>query len=237
MTDSIRSGTKGDTVVTSVGNAGFLVRHGRVRLVFDPLVSMFPVDRWIPAREPGSPTLILITHDHWDHFDAADVAGLAERLEAVVVGSAAVSRKLARRLSPDRVIEQEPARPGAQTTARIGDVQITTFRTLHGQRHNSYRVEMPGLRLLHDGDNEHTETLDRRLLQDLDAVMMAPWRGSGWVEFLDEIRARHWFLMHMDEDELNQHERGEFFTDLCDHVPAGLVALRPGHSFAIPGRS
>ena len=35
----------------------------------------------------------------------------------------------------------------------------------------------------------------------------------------------------LTEEELADHEKGKFLPEICDHVPEGLMVLRPGHSY------
>lgn len=232
------------TIITSLGNAGFQVTRGQTCILIDPLFRGLPGKAASPCAGTHGTSmtgLILITHDHWDHFNADDVAQVVGRTGAVVIGPQNVVRKLSALVPAASLIELEPAafgqsEKGAGMSTRTADMAITAFRTCHGEGHNSYLVELPGLRFFHDGDNERTQCLDRSLLKNLDALMMCPWQGSDWVEFIDTLKPRYWFVMHLTEDELDAHERGEFFPDFCDHVPAGLVALRPGGSMVLEER-
>ena len=130
-------------------------------------------------------------------------------------------------------MELEPAaatagRHAATRSVKLPAAQVTAFRTFHSRDHNSYLVETAAFRFFHDGDNEDTRRIDTSLLEKLDAFFIGPWQGSGWVEFIDRIRPEHWFMMHLTREELDQHAKGQFLPDLCDHVPEGLVTLSPG---------
>jgi len=108
---------------------------------------------------------------------------------------------------------------------------ITAFLTFHGQAHNSYLIELPGFRCFHDGDNEKTPRLDAAVLGKLDALMLGPWQGSGWVNCIERLAPQRYFLMHLTDEELAEHAQDRFLPDLCDHVPKGLVVLRPGETY------
>ena len=154
------------------------------------------------------------------------------------MGPAAVTGKLKEIVPASLLIEMEPVGCGSSgkyigLRTQVGGLVVTAFRTMHSSGHNSYLVELPGLRLLHDGDNEHTQHFDRDEVGNLDALMLCPWQGSGWADFIETIRPRNWFLIHMTGDELDQHARGEFMPDLCDRVPMEPVALRPGESLLL----
>lgn len=219
--------------IKAIGNAGFCIEHHGVHVAIDPFVPA-PFRGLSCVWEKNAPVdLILITHAHWDHFQCEEVAARAEANRAVVIGPRNVTRELQGRLHPSAVVEMEPPQAGGSATIERRGVTVTAFRTPHGRAHNSYLIEWPDLRLFHDGDNEDTRALDRERLKGLDAVMLCPWKGSDWVEFLDTIRPRRWFLMHLTEEEYAAQERGEFFTDRCERVPDGLVVLRPGQSMSL----
>ena len=227
--------------ITSLGNAGIQVDHGGMTILIDPFFGMpgeTGVSRWECARRIGKIDLILITHEHWDHFNAADVENAVGRTGATVVGPAVVIRRLKGQLPPDALIELEPpvaghGQPYRSLTATAAGANITAFRTAHAKGHNSYLVVLPGLRFFHDGDNERTQDFDRAPLMRLDALMLCPWQGAGWVEFIEAIRPANWFLIHMDGEELGRHAEGKFFPELCDRLPMDPIALRPGESRAI----
>jgi len=177
-----------------------------------------------------------VTHSHWDHFDARQVADVANRTGATVVGPATVARALRGIVPSDALVEMEPALAGKQGNALLQKAElpaatVTAFRTFHSRDHNSYLAETPGFRFFHDGDNEETRRIDAAALGRLDALLIGPWLGSGWVEFIEKLAPARWFLMHLSDEELDQHEAGRFLPDLCDHVPERLVVLRPGQSF------
>jgi L-ascorbate metabolism protein UlaG (beta-lactamase superfamily) len=219
------------------GNEGFRITTPEATVFIDAF--------WGGRRGWGNPvlrpaevttaSLILVTHNHWDHFGAPDVAEVAQRTGAVVAGPNDVIAELHGKVHAERLLAMEPPAPAGTSpatsiiTQRHG-ITITAFRTFHGRAHISYLVETPSFRWFHDGDNENTRRIEASALGHLDALFIAPWQGSGWVEFVERLDPAHWFIMHMTEEELDQHEAGAFLPDLCDHVPARLIALRPGQS-------
>ena len=225
--------------VRLIGNEGFRVAGPGATVYIDAFFEgFFPLAKGRAAVPDGPADLILVTHAHWDHFDRAAVARAAEASGAVVAGPAPVVRALRRRLPEDRLMELEPheargGRPFASTGGELPNVRVTAWRTSHGRAHNSYLVEMDGFRFFHDGDNEETRRLDAARLRPLDALRRCPWQGSGWADFVESADPKRWFLMHLSDDELAQHRRGEFLPDLCSRVPLPdrIVALAPGEAY------
>jgi len=229
-----------NTKVTLIGNEGFLIEAGPARILIDAFYGPIPglaSAAALSAHSIAKADLILVTHAHWDHFQAAEVADVANRTGATVVGPAAVINELRHQVPAEALVKLEPpsARKGFAASERVElkAATITAFRTFHALGHNSYLVETPGFRAFHDGDNEDTRRLDAAAIGRLDALLIGPWLGSGWVEFIEKLAPARWFLMHLSEEELDQHDAGTFLPDLCDHVPLPdrLVTLRPGQAF------
>jgi len=227
------------TEITLIGNEGFRLAAGGPCIYIDAFYRMIPGvagTAFTRAKAVTKADLILVTHSHWDHFHAEAVADVRSRTAATVVGPATVTRALRGIVPPGNLVELEPPltaapAPAASRTVRLANVTVTALRTFHSSDHNSYLVETPTFRFFHDGDNEDTTRIDAAALGRLDALLIGPWQGSHWVDFIEKLAPRRYFLMHLSNEELAQHDAGTFLPELCDHVPDGLVVLRPGSSF------
>jgi L-ascorbate metabolism protein UlaG (beta-lactamase superfamily) len=231
--------------ITLIGNEGFRIRAGSAEIYIDAFYEPIPGMASAPAlraKNVAKADLILVTHAHLDHFNPAEVAGVARRTGAVVAGPRGVTESLAGNVPAAALREMEPAfaaasagRPTAARTAKLElpFAAVTAFRTFHGSGHNSYLIESAGLRFFHDGDNEDTTRIPISALGRIDALMIGPWQGSGWVEFIEKLSPARYFLMHFSEQELDEHAAGRFLPGICDRVPKGLVVLRPGQAFSL----
>jgi len=224
--------------LTLIGNEGFRVRTGVADIFIDAFNRAIPEDAWRRAALPDEAraALILVTHAHWDHFDSRQVVEAARMLKARVIGPRSVVGQLEKRLARDTLVEMEPplaegARPFHSVSVRLATVAVTAYRTCHSRDHNSYLVETSEFRFFHDGDNEDTRRIDVQGLGRLDALLIGPWQGAGWVEFIEKLAPTRYFLMHLTDEELADHARGRFLPEICDRVPPGLVVLRPGEVF------
>lgn len=229
------------TEVLAIGNEGFRIASDGLTILVDAFYHSAP---WVGAapclrgKDIQASDLILVTHAHADHFHEPDVADVAKRTGATVIGPTAVISRLRGKVAHAKLIELEPptaddGKPAAMKSVTLSAAKVTAFRTFHSRGHNSYLVETKTLRFFHDGDNEDTRRLDTASLGKLDVLFIGPWQGSGWVEFIDKLHPKQWFMMHLTREELDQHEKGEFLPGLCDHVPEGLVTLRPGQRYEI----
>ena len=230
--------------VRLIGNEGFSISTPSCRIFID---AFYSIDRWFGSNasaqtgEVDRADLILVTHAHWDHFDARKVIEAATRTGATVIGPASVAKQLRGNIRSQSLVEMEPDRApenGAPLcqTAKLPMAVVTALRTFHSSDHNSYLVELPGFRFFHDGDNENTRRIDAAGLGRLDALFIGTWLGSGWVEFIETLAGAPWFIMHMSDEELDQLDAGSFFTEICDRVPPALITLRPGQSHVFEGK-
>lgn len=224
----------GSATVVSAGNAGVIVEAGGRRILVDAFFHHLPHVGTAPFFRPraaGRADLLLVTHDHPDHFDPQAVLEALDATGAAFVGPAGAVRRLAAAARGLELVELEPEdgrTPPASRSAAPRGIRVTAFRTYHGQAHNSYLVEAGTFRFFHDGDNERTQHLQASALGRLDAVFLCPWQGSGAAGFLARTRPGRVFLVHLTDGELDQHDAGELLPGLMDPVPPDLVALRPG---------
>jgi L-ascorbate metabolism protein UlaG (beta-lactamase superfamily) len=222
--------------ITSLGNAGFLIRHSGQTILIDPY---FRIWERLTGLGPSVLThldLILITHDHFDHFASRPVAHLAGRTGAAVAGPSRAIEGL-RPLMPSAQLRALPLeRPGQAVEFTAAQATITAFRTVHGEEHLSYLAAWPAFRWFHDGDNEETRVLEAGGLRPLDILLLCPWKGAGWSGFVSACQPRFWMLHHLDEDEIAQHQAGHFLDGLDEKPPSRphALALRPGQSMALP---
>jgi L-ascorbate metabolism protein UlaG (beta-lactamase superfamily) len=227
--------------ITATGNAGFHVAAPGTSVLIDALWEGVP--RFLGGQRPA-PTenlpanLILVTHAHWDHFSPSRVAEAAARTGAAVVGAADVIRRLRGGVPDGLLVTLEPPEtprggPAASATVETAGATVTALRTSHGQRHNSYLVRMGAFSFFHDGDNEDTRPLDVEFLRPVDALLLCPWQGSRWPDFVERLAPQRWFLTHLTDEEFDEHFAGRFLPGLSDRVPLAdrVVALRPGESF------
>lgn len=225
--------------IISTGNAGVFLQNAGGSIYIDsffhpiPDVGGGPVLKGADAEKAD---IILITHHHYDHLHPEETRDAALASGAVVAGPAKVVHVMSKHLPAERLTTLEaPERqqPPAVTRLRIHDIAVTAFRTYHGQGHNSYLIEMGGMRIFHDADNEHTKPIDISLLGEIDLLLLCPWAGSGAGDFVQRLNPRKWLLIHMTDEEIDQHLAGTFLPALINPVPPGVVALRGGESLEI----
>ena len=182
--------------------------------------------------EPAA--VILATHAHFDHFSPSETIIAARQSGAVVAGPQEVVARLAGLLPADRLAALEPPerkRPYASVTRAFGPVTVTAWRSRHADGgHNSYLVQIGDWRLLHDGDNESTQWHDPAALRPLDALFLCPWQGSRADALVEAASPAHWFLIHLTDDEMDEHASGRFIPEMFpdNPRPPSATGVRPG---------
>ncbi len=225
--------------ITSMGNAGVYLENDGGRVHIDSFFHAVPDvggSPFLRGADAPKADVILVTHNHYDHLHPEETRDAALASGAVVAGPAKVIHVMAKHLPAERLITLEPGermQPPASFTTTIGGVVVTAFRTYHGNGHNSYLIEMGGVRIFHDADNEHTRPFDMGALGRVDVLFLCPWAGSGAGDFVERLKPGKWFLIHMTDEEIDQHRAGAFLPGLVSPVPEGVVALRGGESMEV----
>ena len=116
------------------------------------------IDPWkLPAGAIPA-DLILVTHDHFDHFSAEDIAGIASAA-TTLIGPAAVTGQ-ASGLTTITLVPGETTSVGGVTVTAVPAYNLDKFRRPGEPYHPreagylGYVVEMDGLRIYHAGDTD-----------------------------------------------------------------------------------
>ena len=149
--------------ITRVSSSGFLLRTGDTAVAIDALLSydVHPNTRQLleTATPPYDPNLILVTHSHFDHFDARVTAThLRVNEKAILVGPSDVVADILE-LSPEidetRLISVE-LDPGGSIALEIGNLMVDVFDFPHSPNRATanlgYIVHINGYSILHTGD-------------------------------------------------------------------------------------
>jgi L-ascorbate metabolism protein UlaG (beta-lactamase superfamily) len=142
--------------VVWLGHSGFRIGVGRASIYIDPYR--------IPSDEPKA-DLILITHQHYDHFSIQDLERV-RKADTSVIGPPAVAERLegnVHSLSAGEVIETDVygvdvrAVPAYNTSKRDGE-----GRPFHPREAGclGYEVNIRGERLYHAGDTDVIPEMD-----------------------------------------------------------------------------
>jgi L-ascorbate metabolism protein UlaG (beta-lactamase superfamily) len=169
---SLSAAPSGGVRVTFVGNAGFLITINGKKILIDAMFSGFPDGYQLPqdvqealvnARPPfDGVDLILVTHNHGDHFDAPMVRRhLKNNPKARLVSTAQVAGQLAD--FGNRVIALA-ATKGKPAQTDVDGIQVQAVYLSHGSVpagqeetvNFGYIATVDAIRLFHTGDVDVT---------------------------------------------------------------------------------
>jgi L-ascorbate metabolism protein UlaG (beta-lactamase superfamily) len=148
----------GNVRVTYVGNAGFLIAVGQRKILIDPMPEEAK-DAVENARPPfNDVNLILITHNHGDHFNAPMIRQLLKKVPgARLISTAQVTGQLTE--FGNRIVTLAATKEKRGQTD-IDGIQVQAIYLSHGTpppgREESvnfgYLVTVDAIRLFHSGD-------------------------------------------------------------------------------------
>ncbi len=223
-----------------IANEGFLLTAGQHKVVID---GIFGDDRisWchvpdaatrkqLGAAEPPFDAIdvVLVTHQHLDHFDPALTLGhLGNNADAVVIAPSQAVARLREHSSWDAAfaprIHEIDLQLFASTTVELGGIRVTATRLRHGRymvddpetgkkrnRHENvenlaYHVEFGGIRILHTGDaflDQNPELFaDHGFAEGpLDILFFEGWTPASLDLVREHLKPRHVVGMHLQPD-------------------------------------
>lgn len=140
--------------------------------------SVVYIDPWkLPAGQPAA-DVVLVTHDHYDHFSIADIDRIADP-RAIVVGPPCVTDELRGRVA-SAIAPGQTVTAGSAVVTAVPAYNIDKFKSLgtvyHPREagHVGYIVAMDGLRIYHAGDTDAIPEMN-----DVDAdIALLPVGGT-----------------------------------------------------------
>jgi L-ascorbate metabolism protein UlaG (beta-lactamase superfamily) len=169
--------------VTYIANEGFLIESNGKKLLIDALFNigwntyLTPSDSIVSKiinqqAQFNEVNLMLITHNHADHFnDTMVVAWLNNNSENIVIAPPLVSAAILKSQvlkNKKQVIELDKVNPEKNDTT-IDRIRIRSFFIQHDTRPQienvGYLIDIDGNKVFHTGDNNGSETVEYSKLQ------------------------------------------------------------------------
>jgi L-ascorbate metabolism protein UlaG (beta-lactamase superfamily) len=180
--------------LTWLGQAGFVLRSGATTALLDPFLSPWEGRVYesglAPAQAQGI-DVVLCTHEHVDHFDAASAPAIAAASPGAtfVVPTPIVDMVTEAGIAPERVVGMQP-----DQTLELAGLTIRAVPAMHGVtmedaygfgaqisdglvRFLGYVVDAGATRLYHAGDTIHYEGMETLLAPLEIDVAMLPING------------------------------------------------------------
>ena len=184
----------GGVAVSWLGQAGFVVRAGEAIALVDPFLSPHRGRAYESSLTPAEATgidLVLVTHEHIDHFDAEAAPAIAAASPGAlfVVPTPIVDMVTDVGVPPDRVVGAQPG-----DRLELAGFAIQPVPARHGVtmddaygfgeelsgglvRFLGYVVDAGGVRLYHAGDTIHYAGMETRLADMHIDLAMLPING------------------------------------------------------------
>ncbi len=171
--DAAQPGRRGPFDLTFIANAGVLVSSGDKKVLIDALFDKPNPEYRAPAPDTlekimkgeapyDGVDLLVVTHNHPDHFDAPLVARyLAARPGPVLLAPADAVAEVRRAALAWAKLESRvislALKIGEKERKDLKGVPVTAFRTLHGKQESPMNImflfELNGWRIFHEGDS------------------------------------------------------------------------------------
>jgi len=138
--------------MAGAASAGVMVKTSKHTIIIDP-ANILSIEA-IATIE--SLDLILITHEHGDHFDADSTVAIHEQTDAPVMVSAGVYPVLQGRIAEDKLIEML-----AGDVETISEITVTAIPAEHpSDRPVMYLIKIDGFTVFHGSDSGFVDALN-----------------------------------------------------------------------------
>jgi len=218
-----------------IANEGVLVTAGGKQVLIDAIhreykpAYLFPPPDLLKALESAAPPynaidLLLVTHNHLDHFHPESIAlHLQNNPKATLVSPGQIVAEIAKNAAgfdaiKPRIKEVTPAW-NQKAAMDIGGIKLTVLGLRHvNLRHREvqnlgYIVEIAGRKVLHVGDAELSdENFASFLLKDenIDVAILPAWfidTAAGCAQVKKLIGAKHLIATHIPPDHANDYKK------------------------------
>ncbi len=145
--------SEGREFMAGIPSAGVLVKTSQHSIIIDPSDILTPDS----INAIKSLDLILITHEHLDHFNAESTVAIHEKTGAPVVVSAGVYPSLKDKIANDKLIQMLP-----NDLNVISGITVKAIPARHPvDRPVMYLINMDGLAVFHGSDSGFVDELDK----------------------------------------------------------------------------
>ncbi len=201
--------------ITWINHASFRLSNGKIVYI----------DPWKLPTEPHDADLVLVSHSHYDHYSAADIAKIA-RPDTDIIAPADVIQKLGRGqvIAPNHTVNIH----GLTITATAA---YNPAKQFHPRDNNwvGFIIEIEGIRIYYAGDTDVTEEM--KGLTNIDVALM-PVCGT-YTATAEEAAAA---CNHFKPRRAIPYHFGDIVGDTADaqtfdlETDCPVIILKPGES-------
>ena len=219
-----------------LGQSGFFVQTGEHDLLIDPFLT--GNDKAVDRPEDFSPSYILLTHAHSDHY--GDTEEIAARSGATVVASFEVVTYLGK-----KDIKGQPLNIGGRVALPFGSVKQTPAWHSNSLPDGTYAgmpaglvLEAEGKRIYHAGDTGlfgdmamiGQGGLDLAILPIGDLLTMGP---ADALEAVKLLKPKQVIPVHYNTSPRIEQDAGAFKAQVERETDAEVVILNPGERLTL----
>ena len=219
-----------------LGQSGFFVQTGEHELLIDPFLT--GNDKAVQQPEDFSPSYIILTHAHGDHY--GDTESIAKRSGAVVVSSFEVVTYLGK-----KDIKGQPLNIGGRVTLPFGTVKQTPAWHSNSLPDGTYAgmpagviLELEGKRIYHAGDTGLFSDmtligqggLDLAILPIGDLLTMGP---EDALEAVKLLKPKQVIPVHYNTFPMIEQDAAAFKAAVENETDAEVVVLKPGERLTL----
>ncbi|MBI5553207.1 MAG: MBL fold metallo-hydrolase [Candidatus Diapherotrites archaeon] len=223
--------------IKSFGHSFFRLGFGKTSVVVDPFIHNYDSSpRHVPLVKPhtdeegvGRPDIILVTHEHFDHFDKQAIETLAKEGNTMVVGHHSLLSTLN---LPANCLK--PVQAGQKFSLRGLDISTVAVHHPSSFYPLGYVVGKDGVSVFHPGD---TSLLDK-FLPVAPSVALFPIGGWSTMDVIDAVKATKTMKpdvavpMHYNTFESIRADPQDFAARIeKSNIKTNPMVLKPGQSF------
>lgn len=160
-----------------LGHASFRIAHEDKVIYIDP---------WKLENEPNDATFVLVSHSHYDHYSADDIAKVSEPDTKLIASADVIAReKAGEAIMPGLMVEYEGVRINAVPA-------YNPNKEFHPRANNwvGFVIEIGSKRIYYAGDTDITEEM--KALKNIDVALL-PVGGTYTMDAAEAARAANHF--------------------------------------------
>ncbi|MCX7974812.1 MAG: MBL fold metallo-hydrolase [Candidatus Aminicenantes bacterium] len=139
---------KNEVAFQYLGYSGVIIRTAQEAIIIDPADKIKEED--IRAIPLGAISLILFTHDHYDHFHPSRTLSLFKASGATILAEANVINRLKGEIPTDKLVVASPDKP-----FQLGNITVKAIKGSHVGPIMLYHLTIGDLTIFHGGDSDY----------------------------------------------------------------------------------
>ena len=184
------------TTIQWLGHASFRISHNETIIYIDP---------WKLKNEPNDATIVLVSHNHYDHYSTDDIAKVSGPDTKLIASADVIAKEHA----------GEAIMPGL--TVELGGVRIIAVpaynpaKEFHPRANNwvGFVIEIDSKRIYYAGDTDLTEEM--KVLKNIDVALL-PVGGTYTMDATEAAEAAN----HIKPRKVIPYHWGDIVGELSD---------------------